>query len=254
MIFNRLLIQIKEQNWAVLGIELVVLVVGVFVGLQASNWNDDRVERAEERGYLVRLHEDIKASAAGIDTDNSFLAQQLSDQLVILNALSTCSIHEGGQPIIDRGFRSLGRINPPRLITRTYGELTASGKMDIIQSDEIKKELADIVAAVEFRQNVHTNVTQRVAHYRFIIEDQMQYNLSTAVEESRTGYAVGVSIDIAQFCQQPINAIAIGAVSAATNGRLSAFIVLHQGYIDILPLIENELLARWGYSITVAEG
>ena len=80
MFLRRLLAQLANQNWPAVIVELLVVAVGIFLGIQAANWNDDRLERKLERGYLVRLHEDILASAEGLVRDNGFLEQQLADK------------------------------------------------------------------------------------------------------------------------------------------------------------------------------
>ena len=33
---------LRRQDWTAVAIELVVVIVGVFIGVQASNWNAER--------------------------------------------------------------------------------------------------------------------------------------------------------------------------------------------------------------------
>ena len=42
MILRRVVANLKHQHWTAIGIELVIVVVGVFIGMQVSNWNEDR--------------------------------------------------------------------------------------------------------------------------------------------------------------------------------------------------------------------
>ena len=51
MILRRLGEHLKQQHWTGVFIELVIVVLGVFIGMQVSNWNAARVER--ERTALV---------------------------------------------------------------------------------------------------------------------------------------------------------------------------------------------------------
>jgi hypothetical protein len=39
MILGRVIKHLKEQTWTAIGIDLLIVVVGVFLGAQASNWN-----------------------------------------------------------------------------------------------------------------------------------------------------------------------------------------------------------------------
>lgn len=50
MIFKRFAANLRAQNWFAIGIELGIVVLGVFIGTQVSNWNQARLEkRATER-------------------------------------------------------------------------------------------------------------------------------------------------------------------------------------------------------------
>ncbi|MGB0134628.1 hypothetical protein [Dokdonella sp.] len=59
MILRRLTENLKEQNWIAIWIEFVLLVAGVFLGIQVSNWNEERVARAQERSDLIQLRAEI---------------------------------------------------------------------------------------------------------------------------------------------------------------------------------------------------
>ena len=47
MILRRITEHVKTQNWLAVAIDFVIVVGGVFIGIQAANWN---AARAEERG------------------------------------------------------------------------------------------------------------------------------------------------------------------------------------------------------------
>ena len=62
MILRRITEHVKTQNWTAVGLDFVIVVVGVFIGLQVSNWNDVRGTRAAERAYLVELRTEVSAN------------------------------------------------------------------------------------------------------------------------------------------------------------------------------------------------
>ena len=49
MILRRFSESLKEQNWTAILIEFVLLVVGVFLGIQVSNWNEARIGQARTK-------------------------------------------------------------------------------------------------------------------------------------------------------------------------------------------------------------
>lgn len=60
MILRRLAQNLKEQNWTAIAIEFVLLVLGVFLGIQVANWNEARIERELVRGHLSEIAEDLR--------------------------------------------------------------------------------------------------------------------------------------------------------------------------------------------------
>jgi hypothetical protein len=53
-------LHVREQNWTAVFIDFVIVVVGVFVGLQVQDWNEFRKERIEEQQLLGRLLEETE--------------------------------------------------------------------------------------------------------------------------------------------------------------------------------------------------
>jgi len=55
MIARRLTTSLKEQHWTTIFIELVIVIIGVFVGTQFSSWSEARVERLQTERMLDQL-------------------------------------------------------------------------------------------------------------------------------------------------------------------------------------------------------
>ena len=67
MLLRRIALRLRQHDWVAFAIELVLVFAGVFAGIQVSNWNDARRERALERTYLVRIADDIRSDVAEMD-------------------------------------------------------------------------------------------------------------------------------------------------------------------------------------------
>jgi hypothetical protein len=64
MILQRIAQSLKQQQWTAVLIELVILVLGVFLGFQVSDWADERAARSAEARHLEEIAEDLRADAA----------------------------------------------------------------------------------------------------------------------------------------------------------------------------------------------
>ena len=57
----KLLHSLRKLDSGSLLIESMVLMVGVFLALQAENWNEQRKENIEAKAYHVRLQQDFES-------------------------------------------------------------------------------------------------------------------------------------------------------------------------------------------------
>jgi hypothetical protein len=64
MILRRLMHAIREQNWFAVGLEFLIVVLGVVIGFQVTAWNDARTARLTETQLLERLHDEIEGLEA----------------------------------------------------------------------------------------------------------------------------------------------------------------------------------------------
>ena len=51
---------LRAQDWIAITIELAIVVVGVFIGIQVANWNEERIERHETQRMLTRLKPELR--------------------------------------------------------------------------------------------------------------------------------------------------------------------------------------------------
>ena len=71
MILKRVVEHMKQQQWSAVVIELTIVVLGVFIGLQVNNWNDDVVTGCANRP--------ISKASLSISTRASFRSPRVLD-------------------------------------------------------------------------------------------------------------------------------------------------------------------------------
>jgi hypothetical protein len=85
MILRRVIEHFRKQEWTAIAIDFVIVVAGVFVGLQVNNWNEMRLERSNERDFIEVVRDSILVDAENIrgyiallDDDAKFGARALA--------------------------------------------------------------------------------------------------------------------------------------------------------------------------------
>ena len=59
MLLRRVIEHVKDQNWFAVCLDFIIVVIGVFLGIQIGNWNEDRIFENRERQLLVELRAEI---------------------------------------------------------------------------------------------------------------------------------------------------------------------------------------------------
>lgn len=59
MILRRMTHHLKAQNWPAITVEFVLVVLGVFLGIVAANWNEERLEKRETQKLLEQVDHEL---------------------------------------------------------------------------------------------------------------------------------------------------------------------------------------------------
>jgi hypothetical protein len=74
MILRRLSANLRAQNWTAIVVEFVLVIIGVFLGILAANWNLERVERRETASLLSVLDAELGEMLIDLDSMDAYYA------------------------------------------------------------------------------------------------------------------------------------------------------------------------------------
>lgn len=63
MLLRRVIEHVREQQWTAIWIDLAIVVLGVFLGIQVSNWNAARETQRKSAIFTERLEADLRAES-----------------------------------------------------------------------------------------------------------------------------------------------------------------------------------------------
>lgn len=67
MLLRRITKHVKDQNWFAVLLDFLIVVIGVFVGLQVQTWSERQGDSSAEQRYLVELSDDLEMALREID-------------------------------------------------------------------------------------------------------------------------------------------------------------------------------------------
>ena len=135
MIPRRLYEHVKSHNWFAVVIDIVVVVVGVFIGIQVSNWNADRLARNTDKSYIERIRDDLASGVQSLQQEVRYYRAVKAAALDALEGFEKPADQLDEQFLIDA-------YNASRLINRTvdrstFDQILSTGAMNSIQNMEV---------------------------------------------------------------------------------------------------------------------
>ncbi|MBI1393572.1 MAG: hypothetical protein GC152_12590 [Alphaproteobacteria bacterium] len=140
MILRRITEHVKAQNWTAVALDFVIVVVGVFIGIQVSNWNAEIADRRTETGYLRQLQGDLRnieeevAAQIEFEQFHANLANEVYD--LIRNDASPERARK-----INIGLNELTVRRTLRTQSPTFLDLQGSGRLEIISDPALRSAI-----------------------------------------------------------------------------------------------------------------
>ena len=135
MILRRLTKHVKDQNWFAVGLDFVIVVAGVFVGLQVSNWNAASQERARGAVYAERLKSDMQAEYVyATSLGDYYLSLKDATEQAYLGLSEAAPMDD--ETILINAFRA-SQYNWYERRRSTFDELVASGALALVRDDAL---------------------------------------------------------------------------------------------------------------------
>ncbi len=232
MILRRLADAIREQNWFTVVLEVLIVVVGIFVGLQMDDWNERRKERVMEREYLERLLADAENSVDSIRATVQSLDSLIDDSTLVLGALQTGKLGGEDKSAYHIAVVDFAAMPPSQSDLTTIYELQSAGRLSIIRNVELRGLLGRLATHTSYIEN-------QVAYYR----DMTNLLASETRRYWRTDFDLGFVLDL-----RADDSAATGAITPG-NIPLDEFeeIVGEPGFRTIAArILENRLrIRRW---------
>lgn len=169
MILRRIGVAIRARDWTAVAIEFAIVVLGIFVALQAENWNQERRDRQLERVYIARLIDETRANLVLLNE----LQQILDDKIDFIVALPALSLDEafrqGPQEFMSRLDYST-YLALPGLRSETYQELESSGRLSLLRDTELRSAIANNLNDYE---SARPFFLEPIGDYRLILSETL---------------------------------------------------------------------------------
>ena len=187
---------VRDQNWTAIAIEFVLVVAGVFLGIVAANWNEERLERRETQRLLEQIDDQLTANLRFIDSLNSYYG--------ITGAYGDRAISgwEGDPSVSDEEFviaaYQASQITAYGNNANVFAAIFGAENLRDIDDPEIRQNLAVVMTydyalvdlravASRYREEVRKTIPHRV---------QQAIRQRCGDRQTRTGFFLPASCDL----------------------------------------------------------
>ena len=141
MLFRRIKAHIENENWFAVLIDFLIVVLGVFIGMQVQQWYLEIERKNNEGQYLQRLHSEIEAlidSRLTYNRTRTDFSKNLKEAADILN-------NSSGNTLLSDAHCTAIVASPHTTVPPddlpTISELLSSGQLDQILSTQIREAI-----------------------------------------------------------------------------------------------------------------
>ena len=138
MLLRRVIEEVKRQNWTAIAIDFVIVVTGVFVGLQAQQWYAESARSVADSRYLERLHSEVLELISIRERMFEPRARNFADirtasaKLFAPDAAEDLSLGECAAIQLSHIYTA------PTTAIPTIGELLSAGRLDSLSSPGVR--------------------------------------------------------------------------------------------------------------------
>lgn len=132
---------LKEQNWFGIFLDFLVVVLGIFIGLQVSNWNQTRLDRQDAAYHLNFLYDEllleITAAAAEIEQRQETMRKSFRASMLLSQEDWDVSDYEQFKESVPATFELWG----PRHLPVSLRQMIDGGRLDLIRSRDTQRAI-----------------------------------------------------------------------------------------------------------------
>lgn len=157
--------QVREHDWFAVLLELLIVIVGVFLGIQAANWNEGRKAQQEERRYYGQLIDDLRTDVRmlGAAVERSRMHDQAAEDVLAALDRGLPEQSDYGRFALDIHYA--GYLFVPQAARRTYDELISTGNLGILRDEGAKRDIASYYADFASNRQWDTLLREQQGEY-----------------------------------------------------------------------------------------
>ncbi|MEO1323223.1 MAG: hypothetical protein AAFV59_09480 [Pseudomonadota bacterium] len=153
MLPRRVAKHVKARDWAAVLLDFVIVVAGVFIGIQLGNWNDDRQTR---QSFYAAQNRVLAETRANLETTEQYLIDvdaRLAQVRTGISALRSCQESESARQAVIDGAQLIRGTLTLRLRKTALTAITGNDNFLSLLLESEREELKEFQRQLEQTQS-----------------------------------------------------------------------------------------------------
>ena len=163
MLLRSLTKHVRDQNWFAVALDFFIVVVGILIAFQITNWNEARAEKAQANDLVARMVSEAMSTRGELKDYRVFheeISANATELTLVLNDNERCFAFGEQLTLL---ILSIADFPPPRFSLPNAEQALKTGSLALIKSSELQNEvqsIADEMAFVERQWQRYISVIQ----------------------------------------------------------------------------------------------
>jgi len=163
MILRKLADAIRGQNWSTVILEILIVVVGIFIGLQVDGWNEGRKKQQDIEVQLLRIADDAAVLIAETDRLIMDFDNRITRAQIALAVLDGTPLTEANTPAFEMALEESFQLNEVEIDLPGLDILMNTGDIDQVADANARDALLALTNEWRRRKTV-------IGHIRTLLD------------------------------------------------------------------------------------
>ena len=150
MLFRRVKEHVAKEDWFAVLVDFVIVVLGVFIGFQVTNWNDNRADQQEYKLAIERYKMEAQSNIHTLEQSDEGFQKIFNMVPEAIEVLRRCEDTPENLELVENGLNRLRGTWGIQLNTQALTELNSSAELLAQQTPKMRQ----LFAATEFKVNL----------------------------------------------------------------------------------------------------
>lgn len=240
MILRRFTAHLRRQDSTAVVVELMIVVLGVFIGMQASNWNQAQADARLGKDYVQRLTRDLDQDRAALNAEVGY------HSAVLKSVRETDELLRAADPdpraLIVNAYRATEILLNPTS-RATWDQIVSSGHLGLLPAGAVESGLSQYYAFDTSRDVYSMGLASAYRQtVRKIIPMSMQIAMRQGCSDVRDKQ--GSIVGFAAICTFDADPAALKAVADALRHDPTVLADLRYQYSFAASAVDNISVTR----------